>query len=69
MVSLSTEEDEAVGDRILAESVYTYYPIFGGEKQDVVGILDGKSVFRMKDHNTRDKVMQRGTNRCWQRIP
>ena len=57
MVSLSTEEDEAVWDRILAESVHTYYPIFAGRSEDVVGILDGKAYFRMKDH-TRDKVMQ-----------
>ena len=57
MVSLSTEEDEAVWERILAESVHTYYPIFAGRSEDVVGILDGKAYFRMKDH-TRDKVMQ-----------
>lgn len=57
MVSLSTMETEQEWEKIIAESEHTYYPIFEGRKEEIVGVLDAKAYFRMKER-ARESVMQ-----------
>ncbi|MBP3489639.1 MAG: HlyC/CorC family transporter [Roseburia sp.] len=57
VVSLSTMEAEHDWEKILAESAHTYYPIFEGRKEEIVGILDAKAYFRMKER-TKECVMR-----------
>lgn len=57
VVSLSTMENEQKWEQTLAESTHTYYPIFMERKEEVVGILDAKAYFRMRER-TREAVMQ-----------
>lgn len=57
VVSLSTMEAEQDWEKILAESAHTYYPIFEGRKEEIVGILDAKAYFRMKERS-RESVMR-----------
>lgn len=54
--SVELEDDLEEWDRIIYETKYQYYPIYGENTDDIIGILDSKEYLRMKDR-TKEKVL------------
>lgn len=54
---LFMQDDDQRWEEIIFQSHHTYYPVCGKDVDDVVGILNTKSYFRLKQ-KTRDEVMQ-----------
>ena len=53
VVALYLEDSEDVWEETIQNSRFTYYPICRESMDDVVGILDTKDYFRLKDRNRK----------------
>ncbi|MBR3792143.1 MAG: HlyC/CorC family transporter [Clostridia bacterium] len=54
---LDTEDEDEVWEQIIADTAYTYYPICEGTADKIIGVLNTKKYFRLKD-KTRKSVME-----------
>ncbi|HBF66103.1 MAG TPA: HlyC/CorC family transporter, partial [Clostridium sp.] len=57
VVMLEIEDDMETWDKIILENRFTYFPICGEDSDDILGVLDTKSYFRMKERS-RELVME-----------
>ena len=57
VVMLEIEEDMETWDKIILENRFTYFPICGEDSDDILGVLDTKSYFRLND-KSRERVME-----------
>ena len=55
--SVELEDDLDEWDKIIYETKYQYYPIYGDTTDDIIGILDSKDYLRMNDR-TKEKVLE-----------
>lgn len=62
VVALYLEDSEDTWEETIQESRFTYYPICRESMDDVVGILDTKDYFRLKDRN-RKYIMEQAVNK------
>lgn len=53
MVSINKADDIAVWDETIYQSHHTFYPMYEGERENIVGILNTKDYFRLKDRNKK----------------
>lgn len=58
VVMLNAEEDDESWDEIISGSGYTYYPICQDTVDDIIGVLNTKKYFRLKD-KSRENVMEK----------
>ncbi len=61
---LFLEDDLDVWDKIITESQFTYYPICDGTPDKIVGVLNSKIYFRLKE-KTKRKVMQHAVTEAY----
>lgn len=54
---LDAEDGDEVWEQIIADTAYTYYPICEGTADKIIGVLNTKKYFRLKD-KTRKSVME-----------
>ena len=57
VVMLDTEDDEDVWKETISSTAYTYYPVCEGTPDQIVGVLNTKKYFRLKDQS-REAVME-----------
>lgn len=57
VVMLEIEDDMETWDKIILENRFTYFPICGEDSDDILGVLDTKSYFRMRERS-RELVME-----------
>ncbi|KAF5068744.1 hemolysin family protein [Anaerotignum sp.] len=62
VVMLEIEDDMETWDTIILENRYTYFPICGEDSDDILGVLDTKSYFRMKE-KSRELVMEQAVEK------
>ncbi len=58
---LDAEEDDDAWDEIISSTGYTYYPICQGTVDDIIGVLNTKKYFRLKD-KSRKTVMEKAVS-------
>lgn len=56
VVMLEIEDDMDVWAELILNNRYTYFPVCGEDSDDILGVLDTKSYFRLTD-KTRENVM------------
>lgn len=56
VVMLEIEDDMDTWEKIILENRFTYFPVCGEDSDDIIGVLDTKTYFRLKD-KSRDTVM------------
>lgn len=54
---LDAEDPDEVWEEVIANSGYTYYPVCEGTSDQIIGVLNTKKYFRLKD-KSRDSVMK-----------
>lgn len=54
--TLEMDDDMETWDQIIRNSRFTYYPISGEDRDDVIGVLNTKEYFRLED-KSRESVM------------
>ncbi|WP_312061442.1 hemolysin family protein [Anaerotignum sp.] len=57
VVMLEIEDDMETWEKTILENRFTYFPICGEDSDDILGVLDTKSYFRMKERS-RELVME-----------
>ncbi len=57
VVMLDVEDDDATWAETISATGYTYYPVFEGTADKIVGVLNTKKYFRLKDQS-RKSVME-----------
>lgn len=57
VVMLEIGEDMATWEKLILENRFTYFPVCGEDSDDILGVLDTKTYFRMKD-KSRERVME-----------
>lgn len=57
VVMLEIEEDMETWNKIILENRFTYFPVCGEDSDDILGVLDTKSYFRL-DEKSRERVME-----------
>ncbi len=57
VVMLEIEEDMETWDKIILENRFTYFPVCGEDSDDILGVLDTKSYFRLSD-KSRERVLE-----------
>ncbi len=57
LLMLDTDEFDT-WEATLCDSRFTYYPVFTGERDNVIGILSAKKYFRLKDRSSLETVLQ-----------
>lgn len=57
VVMLEIGEDMATWEKLILENRFTYFPVCGEDSDDILGVLDTKTYFRMKD-KSRARVME-----------
>ena len=61
LLSLSDSEEE--WEEIIGSNRHTYYPVCRENSDDIIGVLDSRDYFRLKDKN-RDYVMKRAVEKA-----
>lgn len=61
VVMLDTEDSDEAWEETISETGYTYYPICDGTPDQIIGILNTKRYFRIKN-KTRDTIMQKAVS-------
>ena len=61
VVMLDTEESDKAWEDTIINSGYTYYPVYEENVDNIVGILNSKKYFRLKD-KSRENVMQKAVS-------
>ncbi|WP_313526208.1 hemolysin family protein [Anaerotignum sp.] len=56
VVMLEIEDDMDTWEKIILENRFTYFPVCGEDSDDILGVLDTKTYFRLKD-KSRETVM------------
>lgn len=56
VVMLEIEDDMETWEKIILENRFTYFPICGEDSDDILGVLDTKTYFRLQD-KSRETVM------------
>ncbi|MDD3393826.1 MAG: hemolysin family protein [Anaerotignum sp.] len=56
VVMLEIGEDMETWEKLILENRFTYFPVCGEDSDDILGVLDTKTYFRMKD-KSRERVM------------
>lgn len=56
VVMLAWEEDVNVWEQTILENRFTYFPIYGEDSDDILGILDTKSYFRLAERS-KESIM------------
>ena len=64
VIGLDMEEDLEIWENIIHESRHTLYPVYGENRDDIVGVLDTKDYFRMRD-KTREKLLENAVDKAW----
>lgn len=64
VIGLSLKDSDEKWEEIIYESCHTYYPVFGENKDDIVGILDTKDFFRMQDKSRR-ALLEHAVDKAW----
>lgn len=57
VIMLDAEDTDEVWEEVIANSGYTYYPVCEGTADQIIGVLNTKKYFRLKD-KSRDSVME-----------
>lgn len=57
VVMLEIEDDMETWDEIILENRFTYFPVCGEDSDDILGVLDTKTYFRLQDRS-RETVMK-----------
>ena len=57
VVMLEIEEDMETWEKIILENRFTYFPVCGEDSDDILGVLDTKTYFRLKEKD-RERVME-----------
>lgn len=61
VVMLDTEDSDEVWEETISDTGYTYYPICDGTPDQIIGILNTKRYFRLKN-KSRDTIMQKAVS-------
>ena len=64
VIGLSLKDTEEKWEETIYESRHTYYPVFGENKDDIVGILDTKDYFRMQEKG-RNALLDHAVDKAW----
>ena len=62
VVFLHMEDEDAVWDQTILESRFTYFPVCRENRDNVIGILDTRDYFRLKDRS-RESLMEHAVDR------
>ncbi len=62
VVMLEMEEDMETWDTIIMENRFTYFPICGEDSDDILGVLDTKTYFRLEE-KSREEVMEKAVEK------
>lgn len=62
VVFLHMEDEDAVWDQTILESRFTYFPVCRENRDNVIGILDTRDYFRLKDRS-RKSLMEHAVDR------
>lgn len=64
VVGLSMDDDDETWEQIIHESRHTQYPVYGENKDDIIGILDTKDYFRAAD-KSRKALLETAVDKAW----
>ena len=62
VVMLEIEEDMEIWEKIILENRFTYFPVCGEDSDDILGVLDTKTYFRLKEKD-REQVMEQAVEK------
>ncbi|MCF0105362.1 MAG: HlyC/CorC family transporter [Holdemanella sp.] len=61
VISLYQEDDEETWKKTIHENRHTFYPVYGQDEDDVIGILDTRDYFRLDDLSQKN-VMEKAVD-------
>lgn len=64
VVSLLKEEGMEEWEQVIQNNRHTYYPVCGVNRDDVIGILDTRDYFRLKDR-TKENVLDKAVEKAY----
>ena len=62
VTALGLEESDEVWKETILQSRFTYYPIYGEDQDDIVGVLNTKDYFRLEDRS-RENVLAKAAEK------
>lgn len=62
VTALGLEETEEEWKETILQSRFTYYPVYGEDQDDIVGVLNTKDYFRLEDKN-RENIMAKAVEK------
>ena len=64
VLALDEEDSREDWEKMIYETKHTFYPVYRENCDNILGILDTRTYFRMEDQS-REKVMKEAVNKVW----